>query len=493
MQTKFFDDTIIYQIMPDRFHIGNGKTIHDKIKAGLYPKQAEPREWTVLPEGYPGAQYDFFGGDLKGITEKLEYIKELGANTIYITPFFPSETYHKYDAVDFRGIDKAFGNFEDFDELVNKLHALDMKIIVDIAINHLSDKHPYFVDAIRSINSKYKDYFYFTEYPTEYTSWWGHKHMPEINYTNKGAVEEFITGENSVINTWLKKNVDGIRFDCANDLGLEVVALIHQTIKKANPGTMVIGEIANFAPDFAGELDGVQSYFVTSSIFSLLNGKITASQFGKNIQRVYDEFGREKAARSYIMVSSHDFPRLLNSVENDLNKYHIALVLQFTLPGTPMIYYGEEIGMTGAKDPENRAAMIWDKTKWNMKSFEFYKKMIALRKSRPELNGGKFMDLSSWLDNGIIAYMRIGDEIEDYSLIIINPTGEEKSFEIYIPYSYIHAGIIMRDMWSDKSVTVEDSNFTLHIGAGEFSIYIPDYTHKQNFTFYKNCKKEGTK
>jgi len=185
------------------------------------------------------------------------------------------------------------------------------------------------------------------------------------------------------------------------------------------------------------------------------------------------------------MVSSHDYPRLLHSCQGDMKKYYIALTLQYTLPGIPMIYYGEEIGMDGGWDPLNRAPMIWDENKWNSEIVDFHKKMIGFRKSRPELNGGKFEDLSEWLDNGVIAFLRSGDMPEDFSVTIINPTDSEKSFDIFIPYSYLYGEVIMRDFFSGKESKAEDSRLTINMGPGECSIYVPDYLYKPNYTFYK--------
>jgi len=479
------ESAIIYQIMPDRFFIGNGKSINQKMGERLYGDNGIPRQWDELPRATPQSPDEFFGGDFQGIIEKLDYIRDLGADTLYITPFFDSPSYHKYDALDFRSIDKAFGDFDTYKTLQNELKKRDMKLIIDLAINHLSCKHPYFQDALTHENSPYKDMFSFSEYPGEYSCWWGIKSMPEVNFSNKAALKEFITGENSIINFWMKQGADAIRFDCGNDLGMEVCDLIYKQIKGRNDSISVIGEVTNYAADWMKVYDGIQDYFYTKSLFSLLDEKITARQFGMNMKRRYESYGHDKAVSSFLMVSSHDFPRLLDSCNGDMTKYYIALTLQFTLPGIPMIYYGEEIGMTGGWDPLNRAPMIWDESKWNREIVYFHKKMISFRNSRPELNGGKYEDLSEWLDNGVIAFLRYGRQPEDYSLTIINPTNESKNFELFVPYSHMYGEVIMKDYFGDGSAVSEDSCLPVSIKPGQCSVYIPDYLYKPNYTFYK--------
>lgn len=478
-------NAVIYQIMPDRFFIGGGKTIDEKMKEGLYEDNAIPKQWDELPEATAQSPDQFFGGDFNGIIEKLDYIKELGANTVYITPFFDSPSYHKYDALDFRSIDKAYGNFEIYKTLKNELKKRDMRLIIDLAINHLSDKHPYFQKALDDKNSPYKEMFSFSEYPEEYSCWWGIKSMPEVNFSNKMALDEFVTGEDSVVNFWMQQGADAIRFDCGNDLGMEVCDVIYKQMKERDDSVSVIGEVTNYAADWMKYYDGIQDYFYTKSLFSMLDNKITARQFGMNMQKRYDAYGHEKAVSSFLMVSSHDFPRLLHSCDGNMTKYYIALFLQFTLPGIPMIYYGEEIGMTGGWDPLNRAPMVWDEKKWNMDIVNFHRDMTTFRKSRPELNGGKFEDLSEWLDNGVIAFLRYGDNPEEYSITIINPTDEEKEFDLFVPYSHMYGEVIMRDHFGDGESTSEDSCLPITMKPGQCSVYVPDYLYKPNYTYYK--------
>lgn len=473
--------------MPDRFHIGNNLTIHGKIAQGLYPHNGIPKNWNELPEEKQEENnYHFYGGDLAGIIEKLDYIQHLGANVIYLTPFFRSNTYHKYDTLDYKSIDPAMGDFSTFDELIRQAHQRDIKVLIDLVLNHLSDQHPYFKEAVRNPDSQYRDYFYFTDHPNTYNCWWGFPFMPELRLEHEAVQEEFITGQDSVIRFWLEKDIDGIRLDCANDLGPEVCRVIYDTVKMVNPNAILLGEVAGFAAEWLHVLDGVQSYFITVSIYSLLQKKISASQFGMNLKTLYEESPDKKILNSFTMLSSHDSGRAFTILNRDMNQYALALILQFTLPGIPMIYYGEEIGMEGKGDPLNRAPMQWNEDNWNKDILNLYQQMIQLRKERVELCRGEFLELSHWLNNGVIAYFRyLPEDPKQCSLVIINPTENKKTFRLFVPYSYFLSDVIIKDIFTGQQTINIDSALDIEIEPMKGAVYLPDYLYKNNYSFYK--------
>jgi glycosidase len=486
MSKDWFHSCIVYQIMPDRFHIGNNLTIHQKIAQGHYPPHAIPKDWDELPEDrHAENNVHFYGGDLAGILEKLDYIRNLGADAMYLTPVFRSNSYHKYDTLDYTSIDPSLGDLATFEDLIHQAHQQNIKVIIDIVLNHVSDHHPYFKEAHQNPHSKYREYFYFTE-PNTYQCWWGYPSMPELRLEHEAVKEEFITGKESVIRFWLEKGVDGIRLDCANDLGYEICRAIYETAKAINPDAIILGEVANFAAEWLQVLDGGQSYFITASIYSLLNRQISASQFGANLKTLYEQSPRGNLLNSLTMLSSHDSQRALTVLNGDMNTYRLALLLQFTLPGVPMIYYGEEIGMQGGADPLNRAPMQWNETQWNNDILSVYQQMIRLRKERVEFCYGEFLELSQWLANGVVAYFRyVADDPKQYSLVIINPTEQKKAFRLFIPYSYLVSDVIMEDLFTRKRIKSIDSFLDIEIDPLKGAVYIPDYLYKGNYSFYK--------
>ena len=474
---------IIYQIFPDRFFVGKGKSIQDKKE--FYHNQAILKEWNE-EIGAENMHYQFFGGDIYGIIEKLDYIKESGADWIYINPVFPAMTYHRYDAVDYKRVDESLGGMDSFDELMKESHKRGIKVIVDIALNHISETHPYFQEAISNPNSKYREYFSFSEYPNSYDCWWGLGYLPELNFKNPAVLEEFITGDESVIKFWSRKGVDAIRLDCANDLGMELCKKIKTAAKEVNPEIIIIGEVCSYAAEWTYILDSVQSYYITDTTYSLMNNKITAAQFGKNIDRLYRESNKEVLLNSFLMLSSHDRTRAFTAVGENIDKYRQALLLQFTLPGIPKIYYGEEVGMRGESDPYNRAPMVWEEEKQDIEIKKIYENMIKLRKSRIELQEGELIELSDTVESGIVAYLRYMKESKkDYSIVLINCTDEIKKFRLMLPYSFIYYDIKLDNILGEDYTITKGGFIDLEMKPNESRVYVPDYLYKKNYNFYK--------
>ncbi len=474
----------IYQIFPDRFRIGYNKN----LSRNLFPQNAVIKTWNELPES-ENSNHQFFGGNIEGIIEKLDYITELGIDTILLTPIFSAATYHRYDSLDYRSVDDSLGGFEYFDKMIFELKKRNMKIILDIALNHVSSSNPLFLDVVSNKDSKYRNYFKFKNYPNDYDCWWGFDYLPELNFENNEVLEDFITGDNSVIRFWAKKGIDGIRLDCANDLGLEIVEKIVSVAKEINKDIFITGEIFNYSAKWQKHLDSVQSYVYSESIYSLMDKSINSNQFGKNIENIYRDSDKKILNNSLSMLSSHDRPRILTRLKGDKKKYFQSVLMMFSFPGIPMIYYGEEVGMTGGADPHNRAPMIWDESKWNREIFNFYKKLIILRKEREELQTGEFIDLSQWLNNGVIAYIRYSvEKPKNFSIFIINPCNEKKSFRLFIPYSYLFSNQILIDIFYDKKIKKTINYIDIEIEEDNYSMYIPDLNCKKNYDFYKRVK-----
>ncbi len=474
---------IIYQIFPDRFFIGKGKNIENK--RALYHKDAELKQWSdEIAKG--NMHYHFFGGDIDGIIEKLDYIKDTGADWIYINPVFPATTYHRYDATNYKKVDENLGGMESFELLIKTAHEKGIKVVIDIALNHLSSSHPYFKEAISNPHSKYRSYFIFKNYPDIYDCWWGVGYLPELDYTNPEVLEEFITGEESVIKFWSRKGVDGIRLDCANDLGIELCKKIKSVAKEINPEIIIVGEVYSYAAEWTYILDSVQSYYITDSIYSVVKNRITSEQFGKNIERLYRESDKKGLLNSFVMLSSHDHKRAVTALEGDIEKYRQAILLQFTLPGIPKIYYGEEIGMAGDSDPYNRAPMVWDNSKWNSEIMEMYNSVIKLRKNRVELQEGELIELSESIGNGVIVYIRYMKESrKDYSIIVINCESRAKSIRVFLPYSFIFSDMKLDNLLGDDYVRTTGSFMDIELKPNECRVYAPDYLYKNNYNFYK--------
>ncbi|HQG27776.1 MAG TPA: alpha-amylase family glycosyl hydrolase, partial [Candidatus Ozemobacteraceae bacterium] len=215
---------VFYQIVPDRFRRAesSGESPHTLLK------------WDAKPASSKAGSQEFFGGNLRGITEKLDHIRELGANAILLTPINAAPSYHRYDTTDYKSIDPLLGDWKDLEELTAAVHARGMKIIFDVALNHVSKKHPWFVRAEADAQAPERGYFRFNGDGT-YLCWWGHAGLPELQLNDRRLVQELITGDDSVLSFWLRKGFDGVRLDCANDLSLQTCALISYTLKSRFP------------------------------------------------------------------------------------------------------------------------------------------------------------------------------------------------------------------------------------------------------------------
>ncbi|NPV00356.1 MAG: hypothetical protein HPY53_03135 [Brevinematales bacterium] len=468
---------IVYQIFPETFAIGGGRTIADK--RDVYPPDAVLKRWDELPSA-DARMNEFWGGDLRGISEKLGYIAALGADTILLTSVLDSPSNHRYNIRDYRNIAPGLGTLADFDTLVETAHGMGMKIIADMVFNHGSVEHPAFRDPAR------RDWFRF--HGGEYDCWRGHKSVPEWNLANPDVRRELFEGVNSALRFWLERGIDGVRLDCANDLGLGNCRVIYDEVKNYDKGIKVYGEVFPYAARFAEVFDGVQSYYLTGAIDSFLNGETGSRGFG-----VAAAQAAEGQGNSFLMTASHDIPRAMTRYGGDKRKVALAALMQFTLPGTPMIYYGEEAGMTGGYDPMNRAPMVWDEARRDGGIYDIYRTLIELRKSRAEWREGRFADLSGGLDNGVAVYIRHGRNIcgkfadtpGDFSMICVNPSDEPKRFRVHVPYSFLYDALPLRELLSGKENGTSMGYIDIAIGAREGQVWTPEPDKIKNYSFYK--------
>jgi glycosidase len=450
----WFKDCIVYQIFPDLFN----------------PCCQE----NEVPLGY-------YGGTIKGITQKLDYIKNLGFNAIYINPIFKAKSSHRYNVLDFFQIDSILGTSKDFDELIKEAHHRGIKIILDIPFNHVSDNHPFFIDVLKNENSKYKNFF--LKRDGKYQRWRG-SDLVELNLDDEDVKRYLFTSKNSVLKYWIRKGIDGIRLDCANDIGIEILKLIVREAKKVKKDILIMGEVFNYAEDWSYVLDSLQSYYLTGILFSLIRGEISLSSFSNAYAFVYERYRFETLLNSLNILSSHDTPRILDVFPLDLRIYNILLAIQFTFPGVPVVLYGEEVGL---KKGENlsRVPMVWDESRWNKDILALYKKFINLRKMRVELRRGKFLDFSSLSDYRILSYLRYTEKRHEFSIILINHSDKDIELKVFIPYSHLHDAIRLYDIFSDDKFLCEISAIKVKMEPYQVRVLLPEPEYIEGYTFFK--------
>ena len=434
---------LIYQIFPDRFcRVGEELTLSGGKIA---------RKWGETPIYLPNKKgkilnNDFFGGNFLGIESKIPYLKELGVTAVYINPITKSYSNHRYDTANYLEIDEILGSETDFKRLCDKLHENGIKVILDGVFNHTGDDSIYFnkyqtyggLGAYQGEQSKYYNWYTFENFPDKYTCWWGIDVLPTIN-KNSIEFEDFITGENGVIDKYLSLGADGYRLDVVDELPPRFVKKLRKAVKNKNGDNVLIGEVWEDATNkiaydlrrdyFCGdELDSVMNYPLKNAIINYCKTKdVTAlletvltqiNNYPKTaLDLLMNILGTHDTARILTVLSDKEIPKTREETaklelsfkdkHNAFKLLKMAVLLQFTLYGVPSIYYGDEIGLNGGKDPFNRTCYNWDYDEFNKEVLGFYKQISAIRNNHSCFIDGECKVVKA--DKGLFAFTREND------------------------------------------------------------------------------------
>ena len=374
-------DAIFYQIFPDRF-----------CRSERYKAIGKFVPWDSKP-----TRENMFGGNLAGIVDKLEYIASLGVNAIYLCPIFKSNSNHRYHTVDYFEIDPVLGTLKDFDRLVKKAHKLGLRVILDGVFNHCSRGFFQFNSLMElGKNSPYVDWFHVHGWPLHaysgkpnYDCWWGFPALPKFN-TDNPDVREYLF---SVGEYWMKRGIDGWRLDVPNEIDDDSFwQEFRRRIKAINPEAYIVGEIWDEPSRWlkGDQFDGVMNYPLRRAVLAFLFDEkpINLAEFAKRLREAFPA-GRFGVPMN--LLGSHDTIRLASLPCSNLQRVKLALAILFFLPGAPCIYYGDEIGMEGGKDPDNRRTFPWNMLSDGRRSpvFRFLNELITLRNEERVLRDGK--------------------------------------------------------------------------------------------------------
>ncbi|MET7462876.1 glycoside hydrolase family 13 protein [Nonomuraea sp. NPDC005501] len=409
-------DAIVYQIFPDRFgRSGASRPL---------PGWALPRDWDrdpVIPEG-PGTSQQFYGGDLDGVVRHLDHVRALGADTVYLTPVFPARSNHRYDAAAFDQVDPLLGGDEALGRLADALHGHGMRLLGDITTNHCGDAHPWFTAAVSDVNAPEREMFYFDPDTGDYEAWFGVKTLPKLNWGSE-LVRSRVP---ATLRRWLGP-LDGWRVDVANMTGRfgaddhthEVAALLR---REAGPGAALIAEHCH---DATADLDrdgwhGTMNYGgFTRPVWTWLRdpgldlahflgvpGGVP-SRAGTAALATVRTFAAHMSWRSLVhswqILDSHDTPRI-RTVTGSRERHLVALGLQATLPGTPMVFAGSEFGLTGVNGEHARTPMPWNRpADQDLVTLTAYRELFGLRRAEPALRRGGLRWLHADADHLVFA------------------------------------------------------------------------------------------
>jgi neopullulanase len=449
----WIQDAVFYQIFPDRF--ANGDSRND-------PPDVQP--WGSAP-----TITGFQGGDLRGITERLDYLTDLGVTAIYLNPIFAAGSTHRYDTSDYRVIDARLGGLADFAGLIDQAHRAGLKVILDGVFNHTGRGFFAFQDLLdHGESSAYRDWYRVHRFPLDafgdgpaenYLAWWNYRSLPKLNVAHTPVRAHLL----EIARLWIERGADGWRLDVPNEIDDdEFWAEFRHTVKQVNPEAYLLGEIWVVDPRWVGprSLDGLMNYPLRKSLLDLVVAEtLTAGAFQDEVERQNGAYPEPHVLAQYNLLGSHDTERVATLAGGDPSRLSLLTCLQFLLPGAPAVYYGDEIGLTGGKDPASRAAFPWDPASWDTSRRDLYKRLIALRRARPELRRGLVDFITPAEDGRIIAFHR---KWGDFHSVFVGNASTERQ-EAVIPQAALGwaAGAEVRDLLTGRTVGVGEAGIAL--------------------------------
>lgn len=483
---------IMYQIFPDRFY--NSK----EPKANIPADRHYHDDWSDQPEWRPDqngevTNADYFGGDLKGIEKKLPYLKKLGVTCIYLNPIFEAHSNHRYNTADYSKIDPMLGTEKEFKSLCTKAKKLGIRLMLDGVFSHTGSDSIYFnqkgrydsVGAYQSQESPYYPWYTFHQWPAVYESWWGFNTLPNVNETNP-SYDQYINGDGGIVQKWLKAGASGWRLDVADELPDEFIDSLSASAKRQKQDAIVLGEVWEDASNktaygvrrrylLGGQLDSVMNYPFRDAILGFLTGA-NAEDMMEIIQSVLENYPPQVVRLLMNHIGTHDTERAITMLAGEpmanrgrewqwnvkmtkeqwrlgLKKMRLASLMQYTLPGVPCIYYGDEAGVEGYRDPFNRTGYPWGSE--NKELLTWYEKLGALRSAHPVFKEGDFIPVTA--GHGLMAYIRRCDTEE----ILVAINGREVPQTIQLPASYQQNGTALLGKAEDGKVQLEGYGYAV--------------------------------
>ncbi|MFZ2257733.1 MAG: glycoside hydrolase family 13 protein [Clostridiaceae bacterium] len=443
----WYKNAIFYQIFPDRFHNGNadGHINHPKPGSFLYAHWEDTPYYIKNPKGAI-ERWEFSGGNLLGIRKKLDYLTKLGITGIYLNPIFEARSNHRYDTGDYHKIDPMLGTNEEFSDLMASCQERNIGVILDGVFNHTGADSLYFnargtyptMGAHQSLDSPYSEWYTFRQFPDNYECWWGVTDLPNVNET-KGSYQQFIMNpETGVIPYWIKRGALGWRLDVADELPDYFIQGIRAVMKKTDEAnqTVLIGEVWEDASNkisysqrrsylLGQELHGVMNYPFKDAIIRYLSGQARAEEIYRVLMSIKENYPKEALYANLNSLGTHDTRRIRTEL-NDNRLLRLAVVMLMSLPGVPCIYYGDEAGLYGERDPYNRATYPWGNEDETVMAI--YEEAIALRQSAQAFTGGEFFP---FFQGEVFGYIRVDEE--SLHLLAFNPGEGPQPFSLNHP------------------------------------------------------------
>lgn len=473
-------DAVFYQIFPDRFADGDPA---NNVRDGEYTYGGQPvvaRPWGALPNKATGGR-EFFGGDLQGIAQRLDYLADLGVSALYLNPIFLAPSNHKYDVADYERVDPHLGGDQALAELRAALDARGMRLVLDIVPNHCGVTHPWFTAAQADPRAPTAEFFTFTRHPDQYATWLGVRTLPRLDYRSERLRALMYAGPDAIMRRWLRPPyaIDGWRIDVANmlgrqgphNLGHKLGRGIRRAVKAERPEAYLLGEhFFDGTPHLQGdELDATMNYQgFAFPVWRWLAGRelselpwadrtpMSSAQMAAQWTAFRAAIPWQIAAQQFNLLGSHDTPRLRTVLGGDLRLVRVAAALLFTYPGVPCIYYGDEIGMEGGPDPDCRRCMPWDEAAWDHELRAWFQALARLRREAPALRWGGFQQLYAAGDT--VAFLR---EAPEERLVVVARRADDGLRALPVRHGGLPDGARLRDLLGGAEATVGGGHLPL--------------------------------
>ncbi|MCK4658234.1 MAG: glycoside hydrolase family 13 protein [Phycisphaerae bacterium] len=480
---------IVYQVIVDRF----APPADLEAKRHLYPTPKRLRKWAEKPTrgkflpkaGVWSHEIDFWGGDLASLRGKLEYIQELGIDVLYLNPIHQAYTNHKYDAQDYFKVSPEYGSRADVKALAQDCHRRGMRLVLDGVFNHMGSRSPWFTEAMKNPDSPWRQWFYIDDkYKLGYRAWADVPNLPELRLENPAVQARIFSDADSVIGGYLRDGVDGWRLDVASDIGFALLSRLTKAAHVAKPGSLIVGEIWQYPEQWSPAVDAVMNFYTQNVIFYLVQGKTSGAQAGRMIRRMIDDTGLESVLKSWLILDNHDLPRLKTALAEPWQR-RMAQVLQFTLPGSPCVYYGVEVGMEGGDDPRQRGPMRWDLVNDDNPGLQWMRKLIALRRNSRALKIGDFRLLDS---EKLLGFMRRTDRVAETTVIIANPSAKPITEVMPLPESKLANWEILRDQLTDAETRIRAGTIRITVPAQTIRVLQPAIRDTREYSPYKRVQ-----
>ncbi|SHI34290.1 Glycosidase [Dethiosulfatibacter aminovorans DSM 17477] len=426
---KWYKEGIMYQVYVDRFNKAGDENFYAGRKGFVRYENWNEKNRYMKDDSGDILFWDVYGGNLRGVIEKIPYLREFGVSILYFNPIFESNSNHKYDTGDYEKLDSGYGSDEDFEELVKECDKNGISIILDGVFSHVGMDSKYFNrlgkyenrGAYNSRDSEYFHWFRFKNYPDEYECWWGNKSLPNVEEMNPSYIDYILRGKNSIVKQWMRKGVKGWRLDVADELPDEFIQILKTETLKENADSIVLGEVWEDASNkksysklreyfYGDELDSVMNYPFRKAFTGFLTGYLDGAKALKIIMSIFENYPREYFYSCMNLVGTHDTERILTylgdspeerSLDEDtrygyvlsdeqrgygVKRLKLLSLIQATFPGVPCIYYGDEAGMEGYSDPYCRGTYPWGNE--NEEILSWYRKIFKYREGSEVLKRG---------------------------------------------------------------------------------------------------------